>query len=77
MEYHGGRGTNVSITYNVAEYVMVKPLQMKGNVGERRGRKRVTECLGEHMTRWGCVWTRMGFCAADNLYASNSTAVYI
>ena len=61
------------MTYYVAEHVMVNPLQMKDNDGERRGRKRVTQSLGGHMTRWRCVWTRMGFCAADNLNASDST----
>ena len=34
------------MTYYVAERVMVNPLQMKDNVGERRGRKRVTRGLG-------------------------------
>ena len=76
-EYHGGRGTNESMTYYLAEYVMVNPLQMKDNVGERRGRKRMTEGLGEHMTRWRCVWTRMGFCAADNLNAFNSNDLQV
>ena len=61
------------MTYYVAEHVMVNPLQMKDNFGERRGQKRETQGLGEHMIRWRCVWTRMGFCAADNLNASNST----
>ena len=46
MEYRGGRGTNASLTYYVAEHVMVNPLQMKENVGERRGRKRETQGLG-------------------------------
>ena len=36
----GGRGTNASMTYYVAEHVMVNPLQMKDNLGERRGRER-------------------------------------
>ena len=45
-ECHGGRGTNASMTYYVAEYVMVNPLQMKDNVGERRGGKRQTQGLG-------------------------------
>ena len=45
-EYHGGRETNASMTYYVAEHVMVNPLQMKDNVGERRGGKRQTQGLG-------------------------------
>ena len=72
-EYHGGRGTNANMTYYVAEHVMVNPLQMKDNFGERKGRKRETPGLGAHLTRWTCIWTRMGFCAPDNLNASNST----
>ena len=57
------------MTYYIAEHVMVNPLQMKDNVGKRRGgdeRERL-KVWGEHMTRWKCVWKRMGFCAADNL----------
>ena len=69
----GARGTNASMTYYVAEHVIVNPLRMKDNVGVCRERRRETQGLGEHMTRWRCVWTRMGFCAADNLNASNST----
>ena len=65
-------GTNASMTYYLAEHEMVNPLQMN-NVGERRGRKRETQGLGEYMTRRRCVWTRKGFCPADNLNASNST----
>ena len=71
-EDYGGRGTNASMTYYVAEHVMVNPLQMKDNVGEE-GTKERDSRSGEHMTRWRCVWKRMGFCAADNLNVSNST----
>ena len=39
------------MTYYVAEHVMVNPLQMKDNVGERRGRKRERETLGLEGTR--------------------------
>ena len=74
-EYHGGRGTNASMTYYVAEHVMVNPLQVTDNVGETRGRKRETQGLREHATRRRCVCTRMGFCAADNLNASNSNSL--
>ena len=59
------------MTYYVAEHVMVNPLQMKNNVGERRGRKRETQGMGEHMTRGRYVSV---FRAADNLNASNSTS---
>ena len=51
-------------------------LQMKDNVGERRGGKRETKGLGEHMTRWRCVWTRIGLCAADNLNAYNFKSAF-
>ena len=58
--------------YYVAEHVMVNPLQMKDNVGKRKGRKRETQGLGGTYDQVEDVWTRMGFCAADNLNASNS-----
>ena len=51
--YHGGRGTNASMTYYVAEHVMVNPLQMKDNVASGRGgdeRERL-KVWREHMTR--------------------------
>ena len=45
--------------------------------GERRGvegsEERDSMSGGEHMTRWRCVWTKMSFCIAGNLNASNST----
>ena len=69
-----GRITNASMNYYVTEHVMGNPLQMKDI--EERGDERERDSKsggGEHMTRWRCVWTRMGFCAADNLNASNST----
>ena len=32
---------------------------------------------GEHMTRLRCVWTRMGFCTADNLNAYISAYILV
>ena len=40
-----------------------------GSGGDKWERLKV---WGEHMTGWRCVWTWMGFCAADNSNASNS-----
>ena len=37
------------MAYYVAEHVMVNPLQMKDNVGERRERKERLKVWGEHM----------------------------
>ena len=63
------------MSYYVAEHVMVNPLHMKDNVASGRGwdESERLKVWGEHMTRWWCVWTRMGFCAAGNLNALNST----
>ena len=60
------------MTYYVGEHVIVNPLQMKDNVGVRWD-ERETQGLGEYLTRWRYYWTKMGFCAADNLNASNFT----
>ena len=52
----GSRTTRSSrhpLDLDVAEHLMVNPLQMKDNVEERRGRKRETQGLGEHITHGG------------------------
>ena len=71
-EYRGGRGTNASMTYYVVEHVMVNPLHNGQRQQEEGTKERNSRPWGGHMTRWRCVWTRMSFCAADNLNASNS-----
>ena len=57
----------------MAEHVMVNPLQMKDNVGERWGRKRETQGLGGKHDQMEVCLDGKGFCAADNLNASNSS----
>ena len=74
-EWRCGRGTNASMTYLRGRTC---DCESPSDEAQRRGEEGTKErerlkVWGEHMTRWRCVWTRMGFCAADNLNATNST----
>ena len=50
----------------------MNPLEMMDTVvGGREERDRL-EVWRKHAIRWRCVWTKMGFCAADKLHGYTS-----